>query len=107
MCLGVYERGDEDELDWGDESYETDKKERATAKKMNSADLPANEWEPLTEWKGAAIVTTQCTNAGAVIEWVLVPFIEDETEFEDGLSINETLQPEANGEDLTNDEAEL
>jgi hypothetical protein len=78
MCLGVYDRGEQDELDWDDKNYESIKQERAAAKLANDTSAMEKEWEPLSDWKDAAIVTTQCTNAGAVIKWVFVPFITEE-----------------------------
>ena len=78
MCLGVYGRGNLDELDWDDEEYETIKQERRL---HNYTSTDASEWADLSEWKGEPIVTTQCNNKGAVIEWVFVPFLdEDEAE---------------------------
>jgi hypothetical protein len=77
MCLGVYERGNEDELDWDDTDYHAVMKERGT-KRADSTLAMGEDWEPLSEWKEASIVTTQCTNAGAVIEWVFVPYISEE-----------------------------
>jgi hypothetical protein len=77
MCLGVYERGTEDELDWTDENYLADKEERV-ARRADSTSAVEKDWEALSGWKDATIMTTQCTNAGAVIEWVFVPFIADE-----------------------------
>ena len=32
------------------------------------------------EWVEQEIITTQCTNAGAVIEWLFVPFIVEDEE---------------------------
>ena len=81
MCLGVYERGDKDEMNWEDEAYE---KSNRNSTSFNSTPFlsyqaePSKELEPLASYKGAEIVTTQCDNVGAVVEWVFVPFIEDD-----------------------------
>jgi len=80
MCLGVSERGNEDELDWDDEDYKTMKEERATRSRAVTEAAEEEEWEALSEWQESSIITTQCTNTGAVIEWVFVPFIDDEEE---------------------------
>jgi hypothetical protein len=73
----VYERGKEDELDWEDEEYEANKAERVAERAARQKDED-EQWEDLSEWAGSSIITTQCTNVGAVIEWVFVPFIEEE-----------------------------
>jgi hypothetical protein len=90
MCLGVFDRGDHDEMDWEDEEYEkTNPNSTMTLSKQyitNRTDLK-KEWEPLSSFKNSGIVTTQCSNLGAVIEWVFVPFIEEETN-EESLNIS-------------------
>ena len=100
MCLGVWGRGDADEEDWDkDDDEEEDVAETEVAeveednddaedsggatRSGDEADAPAtcalSEWDPLKEWNGEQIYTTQCTNTGAVIEWLFVPYIvEDE-----------------------------
>jgi hypothetical protein len=80
FCLGVFERGDKDEMNWEDEAYEKSIANDTTILKSpskNDTKLSV-EWEPLSSYKDAAIVTTQCDNLGAVIEWVFVPFIDEE-----------------------------
>lgn len=86
MCLGVYERGVDDELDWNDENYQADKVERA-ARKAESTSVVDEKWKPLSGWKEDNVMTTQCTNAGAVIEWVFVPFIAGEETLENDKNI--------------------
>ena len=80
MCLGVYERGNEDEVDWDDE---TEEEERNSLSRDTSVVDENEEWEPLSKWQGSGIITTQCTNKGAVIEWVFVPFIDEEVEHDE------------------------
>ena len=76
MCLGVYNRGTEDAIDWEDKDYAKLKSERdALLSSQNNSDI---DWKPLSEWNGEQIITTQCTNLGAVIEWVYVPFIAED-----------------------------
>lgn len=103
MCLGVYDRDDLDELDWDDEEYENLKLERRrmTATTLSVSQQNNNEskyvpqqigvWESLSEWQDAAIITTQCTNTGAVIEWVFVPFIEEEHEDDMDTTVSDEL----------------
>lgn len=81
MCFGVYGRGDKDEEDW--DADENDSKKAAGAKK------DGNSSSHLSEWADDHVVTTQCTNDGAIIEWLFVPFIvenvtQNETELLDG-----------------------
>jgi hypothetical protein len=53
-------------VDWDEES------------KMQEDPAQDGEWTPLSQFVEEQIVTTQCSNAGAVIEWLFVPFIEEE-----------------------------
>ena len=78
MCLGVFERGEYDEPNWDDEE-ETLRIETARLKNAsNSERNSTKDWTPLSEFKESRIVMTQCTNVGALIEWVFVPFILEE-----------------------------
>jgi hypothetical protein len=92
MCLGVLERGNEDEPDWNDERYTEIRQERA-ALKADPNHFADQDWEPLSYWNEAKIVTTQCTNLGAVIEWVFIPFIDEETETDIEIVGNVTEKP--------------
>lgn len=71
MCLGVLNRGNRDEQDWSsiDESY--DNEDRIELADKNE------DWSPLSEWKDEQLVTTRCSNVGGVIEWVFIPFINE------------------------------
>jgi hypothetical protein len=82
MCLGVFDRGDQDEMNWEDEEYEKTNPNSTKIIQNQSSYIPkefTKEWEPLSSFKKSGIVTTQCSNLGAVIEWVFVPFIEEVT----------------------------
>lgn len=75
MCLGVFGRGDADEVDW-DPSDEEDSED--------SGDEEDRRGLPLDEFVHEEVVTTQCTNSGGVIEWLFIPFlVEDEAEVEE------------------------
>ena len=81
MCLGVFDRGDKDEMDWEDEAYEKSISNTTYSTSMPPFGYqaePSKELEALSSFKGAGIVTTQCNNIGAVVEWVFVPFIHEE-----------------------------
>jgi hypothetical protein len=99
MCLGVLERGNEDEPNWNDEDYTKIKQERA-AIKADPNHVPDQDWEPLSYWNEAKIVTTQCTNLGAVIEWVFIPFIDEETETDIEITGNGTENPQSDDKEL-------
>lgn len=70
MCLGVYGRGNFDEIEWGEESDEP--VSIPTFHEENS------QWTPLSKFVDKEVITTQCSNTGAVIEWLFVPFIVEE-----------------------------
>jgi hypothetical protein len=75
MCLGVYGRGVDDEYDWEEEDSDLEKN---GIKENDDTERPA--WAPLSKFQEQNIIATQCANAGAVIEWLFVPFIvENET----------------------------
>lgn len=85
MCVGVHERGTDDELQWNGKAYVPAAQE-SVVHKTNDA--------PLSEFRGKPVITTQCSNVGAVIEWVFVPFINDPG------AVNITEQDTAESEDL-------
>ena len=71
MCLGVYGRGLGDELQQNHNGDWIPAQGRnLTSTNTNMLDLP-----PLSQFIEHPIVTTQCTNDGAVVEWVFVPFV--------------------------------
>jgi hypothetical protein len=82
MCLGVLQRGDHDEVDWeeddeaADDSANVDKIEEGdTTMKGEDED---DELVELAEWVNEEVVTTQCSNTGAIIEWLFIPFIDED-----------------------------
>ena len=93
MCLGVYERGNEDELDWDDENYKAVQEERRARHLINRKESANGTYADLTEWEGSDIITTQCTNEGGVIEWVFVPFIDEDDTSDEELATNATAAP--------------
>jgi hypothetical protein len=120
MCLGVAGRGDLDEEDWlgtrGE--YETSYgQEEESASEDEDADLvdeidqdrfsvEEDEVEseqgkeedgglpPLRLWEEEQLVATRCSNTGAIIEWVVVPFIVEEFDLTEANVNNETAQDE-------------
>ena len=68
-----------DELDWDSEECMEAKENLASDSDNEEEDSTrSRDLRPLTEWAGAEIVTTQCSNVGAVIEWVFVPYVVED-----------------------------
>lgn len=114
MCLGVPGRGELDEEDWlgrrEDYYYHESESEDGSGDEngsmvdeidqdnfsgdgddFNEEEETHSESEDglrhLSHWEGDQLIATRCSNVGAVIEWVLVPFIEEEDStvvYEDG-----------------------
>ena len=84
MCLGVLGRGDHDEVDWeedGDDNTFVGKIEEGDTTmdgQDEEEDDDDDELEDLAEWVNEEIVTTQCSNMGAIIQWLFIPFIDDD-----------------------------
>lgn len=68
LCLGVRGRGATDEPNWQPDPVMEEGEDLFP-------DEDNLEGEPLHKWNGMQIVSTRCSNKGAVIEWVYVPFI--------------------------------
>jgi hypothetical protein len=114
MCLGVARRGNLDEEDWfGErkefhESYNEDPflNEEEDDAKTGNKDMENLQEGPsevegertkgqrsLLYWMGKQLMATRCSNEGAVIEWILVPFIVEDEEEVDSSSSNSTHEP--------------
>jgi hypothetical protein len=102
MCLGVAGRGDLDEEDWfgvaeehgDDESHEDDHSlvddsdldslsdddgdEDELNEDESNEEKGGRKWSSLLEWENEQLVATSCSNAGAIVEWILVPFIVED-----------------------------
>lgn len=89
MCLGVWGRGVADEVEWDDPLY-------------GEPDPPEpEEWPPLSDYVNEELFSTQCTNKGAVVEWLFVPFIveeDDEASGHDQASGDPVPETETDGE---------
>jgi len=97
MCFGVYGRSGNDEPDWDEEVEQQLSKETKTeiANVQTNDDEIEEELPPLSDFKGEDIVTTQCRNTGAIIEWVFVPFIVEDAIDENTMSADPTTKPDA------------
>jgi hypothetical protein len=90
MCLGVAGRGDLDEEDWlgqrggddgdmdDDEEEETDELDDADEDTVTTDEEEVGGLRPLRFWENEQLIATRCSNVGAVIEWIVVPFIYEE-----------------------------
>jgi hypothetical protein len=82
MCLGVLGRGEHDEVDWeeddADNTIVSNIEEGDTTMDGDEEEDDDDELEDLAEWVNEEVVTTQCSNTGAIIEWLFIPFIEDD-----------------------------
>mmetsp|Transcript_57420 Transcript_57420/g.66319 ORF Transcript_57420/g.66319 Transcript_57420/m.66319 type:complete len:778 (+) Transcript_57420:162-2495(+) len=78
MCLGVAHRGNLDEEDWFGEREEFFESYEDLDIELEGIDEQDVEYESLLYWLGQRIMTTRCSNEGAVIKWTLVPFIVEE-----------------------------
>lgn len=109
MCLGVTGRGELDEEDWlgvrrvedesndddesDDEENLTDEIDRDTFSleeddSKEDPELDEDGFPSLFAWEGKQLIATRCSNSGAVIEWVVVPFIVEDFSLPEG-----TLKP--------------
>jgi len=94
MCIGVAGRGNNDPEEWevdeneGDESEGEqedgdgidDEEMEATPKKHKEEEYLESGFAPLRNFIMEPLVTTPCSNTGGVIEWVFVPYIEEEND---------------------------
>eukprot|EP00521_Asterionellopsis_glacialis_P007979 CAMPEP_0195281832 /NCGR_PEP_ID=MMETSP0707-20130614/976_1 /TAXON_ID=33640 /ORGANISM="Asterionellopsis glacialis, Strain CCMP134" /LENGTH=357 /DNA_ID=CAMNT_0040340755 /DNA_START=182 /DNA_END=1255 /DNA_ORIENTATION=- len=101
LCLGVKCRGIYDNCN--ETKTTSNDGDRAPPEDSKNTDESENETDeenagkygmaPLKNWVGEQIVTTSCSNVGAVLEFVFVPYIEEddaEEEDEDQSDFNET-----------------
>ena len=88
MCLGVAGRGDLDEEDWlgqrgdGDDDSDDDEEETDELNDANedidtTDEEEAGELPLLRLWENEQLLATRCSNVGAIVEWIVVPFIHE------------------------------
>lgn len=107
MCVGVMGRGNMDEEEWGEDQGGDDEEGPAAIKEEpvdgagdmdgaddleNEDDLNGDEVLPLKNWNGEQVITTKCSNVGAVIDWVFVPYIVEDTDEHQGESGSEEAE---------------
>ena len=109
MCFGVSGRGDLDEEDWfgqrGEDeevSSQVDKPgEDETAVDVDNFSVDEDDEpnskgsdgrSPLRDWAGEQLIATRCSNSGAIVEWIVVPFIVEEDESEEDATNSSATQ---------------
>lgn len=99
LCLGVLGRGDRDE----EHLYEVEDEvgeDEVIVKEYDDDQFGADGLIKLDNFQGEEIVATRCSNVGAVVEWLFVPFIDEDGEEEDAPS--ERSEDAASTSDATN-----
>lgn len=82
LCLGVQGRSDEDKEEWLRPEEDDDPDELWPWEGENATEYSDNGFKSLKYWDGIQLQTTPCSNEGAVIEFLYVPFIVEEYEGE-------------------------
>ena len=104
MCLGVAHRGKLDEEDWfgkREEFFESYEDLDEDLEDIGEEEKEDAEYQSLLYWLGKQLMTTRCSNEGAVIKWTLVPFIVEEEEDEE--EIDEEESNDSSSENITDD----
>ena len=80
MCLGVARRGNLDEEDWFDKREEFFESYKDLDEELEAIEEDGDDgaYPSLLYWLGNQLMTTRCSNEGAVLKWTLVPFIVEE-----------------------------
>lgn len=101
LCLGILGRGDKDE----DHLYEVSDTEASSGdgdedqeivKEYDEEEFGSDGFLKLDHFQGEEIVATRCSNVGAVIEWLFVPFIVESEAQE------ETMDSDSNDKEASN-----
>jgi len=92
LCLGVLGRGEKDE----EHLYEVEDdahngEDEIIVKEYDDEEFGSDGFLKLDHFQGEEIVATRCSNVGAVVEWLFVPFIveENESEFPDESTVED------------------
>ncbi|KAL7434602.1 hypothetical protein ACHAXM_004281 [Skeletonema potamos] len=78
LCLGVQGRSDEDEDGWLRPEHDDDPNELWPWDLENATEYYESGFKSLKYWDGIQLQTTPCSNRGAVVEFLYVPFIVEE-----------------------------
>lgn len=80
LCLGVQGRSDEDEEGWLRPEHDDDPDDLWPWDRDNATEYYENGFKSLKYWDGIQLQTTPCSNEGAVVEFLYVPFIIEEND---------------------------
>ena len=83
LCLGVQGRSDDDEEEWIRPEHDDELDELWPWDRDNATEYYENEFKSLEYWEGIQLQTTPCSNEGAVVEFLYVPFITEEYDKDD------------------------
>ncbi|KAL7495402.1 hypothetical protein ACHAWT_003862 [Skeletonema menzelii] len=86
LCLGVQGRSAMDKEEWIRHEDDDDPDELWPWERDNAIEYSDNGFKSLKYWDGIHLQTTPCSNEGAVIEFLYVPFIVEEYENDKGES---------------------
>jgi len=106
MCLGVAQRGGKDEDDWFGEREEFFESYEDLDEELEDTEEEDTEYQSLLYWLGKQLMTTRCSNEGAVIKWTLVPFIVEEEEEEEEEESAEEESNDSSSENIADVEVE-
>uniref|UniRef100_A0A7S4EKK1 protein xylosyltransferase n=1 Tax=Pseudo-nitzschia australis TaxID=44445 RepID=A0A7S4EKK1_9STRA len=109
MCVGVARRGEKDEEDWFGEREEFFESYEELDEDLEALeqDGDANDdigYHSLLYWLGQQLMTTRCSNEGAVLNWTLVPFVDEEEDSEGEEHIESSPQKDT---DVESEDEEL
>jgi len=97
LCIGVIGRGDRDEEEWKEDISKLGLKANVMDKNISKS--RNGELAPWSNWTGEPLVTTRCSNIGAIVEWVYVPFI---VEGEDNIALDFEVATPSSSEESEN-----
>ncbi len=108
FCLGVQGRSAEDEVDWLRPEHDDDPDDLWPWERENATEYYDNGFKSLKYWDGIQLQTTPCSNEGAVVEFLYVPFIVEEHDDDDdeGESTDNKSDAAVDDEKTDDDDAE-
>eukprot|EP00985_Skeletonema_marinoi_P008121 scaffold3619_cov97-Skeletonema_marinoi.AAC.6 len=104
LCLGVQGRSSEDKEEWLRPEHDDDPDDLWPWEQDNATEYYDNGFLSLKYWDGLQLQTTPCSNEGAVVEFLYVPFIVEEYDNDEGESTDN--KSDAAVEEKTDDDAE-
>lgn len=102
LCIGVLGRGDKDEdhlygIEEEGEVEEQPEENIHTEEDGKDEELAEDGRRKLKKWKGEKLVATRCSNTGAIIEWLFIPYIVEDEHADNATVVEENQSSEALG----------